>query len=89
MQDIMNLFTELYMRFIYKNYKHYFVAGPPITYTSHIKGTALLQRLNLSSDMISKGPYIMKSPHFSSYSQQVWVIAVVQTDNTDGKIKII
>lgn len=62
------------------------MAGPPITYTTHIKGTAVLQRLNLSTETISKGPYIMKSPHLSSYSQQVWVIAVVQTDNTDDEI---
>ncbi|RZF38143.1 hypothetical protein LSTR_LSTR005504 [Laodelphax striatellus] len=60
------------------------LAGPPITITSKHKATDILQRQNFTSD-ISSGPFVMKSPAMSTYCQQLWVIAMVETDNTDDE----
>lgn len=34
---------------------------------------------------IATGPFIMETPRLSTYNQQLWVIAVLRTENTDGK----
>lgn len=43
---------------------------------------------NATSDFnrkdIATGPFIMRSPKMSTYSQQLWVIAKLYTENTDG-----
>ncbi|KAL1123112.1 hypothetical protein AAG570_002200 [Ranatra chinensis] len=61
------------------------LAGPPITLTTVYKASQLLRNQNISSD-IASGPFIMKSPAMSTYNQQLWVIAVVETDNNEDEI---
>lgn len=51
--------------------------GPPITSTSE-------QKAHVNSSEMATGPFIMKTPLLSTYSQQLWVIAKLSTSNTDG-----
>lgn len=62
------------------------LSGPPITSTTEQKASEILQQQNLSSSLLATGPFTLHTPTLSTYHQQLWVIAVVQTDNTDGKI---
>lgn len=66
----------------------HFAAGPPITKTYKFDGVNLLSK-NATSDFsrkdIATGPFIMRSPKMSTYSQQLWVIAKLYTENTDGR----
>lgn len=59
-----------------------FILGPPITLTSKISG---VETLKLSNGSLPQGPYVMKTPSLTVYNQRLWLIAVVQTDNKDGK----
>ncbi|XP_071439308.1 transmembrane protein 181 [Hetaerina americana] len=59
------------------------LAGPPITSTSEQKSSKLLPKLNGTD--IATGPFIMKTPAMSTYSQQLWVIAKVATENKDDE----
>lgn len=52
--------------------------GPPITTTSE-------EKAHVNASETATGPYIMKTPPLSTYSQQLWVIAKLSTANTDGK----
>lgn len=61
------------------------VIGPPITKTTHVKGSSVLEAHNLSVDLMAQGPFPIQSPSITVYRQQLWVIAVVHTDNSDGK----
>lgn len=54
------------------------LAGPPITSTTE-------QKAHLNGSEMATGPFIMKTPTLSTYSQQLWVIAKFSTSNTDGK----
>lgn len=40
----------------------------------------------MNSSEIATGPFIMKTPLLSTYSQQLWVIAKLLTSNNDGNI---
>lgn len=51
--------------------------GPPITSTSE-------QKAHLNGSEMATGPFIMKTPLLSTYSQQLWVIAKLSTSNNDG-----
>lgn len=53
--------------------------GPPITSTSEHKE-------HLNGSEMATGPFIMKTPLLSTYSQQLWVIAKLSTSNNDGNI---
>lgn len=57
--------------------------GPPITSTSEQKASVLISKQNGSD--LANGPFIMMTPAMSTYSQQLWVIAKVTTDNKDGE----
>lgn len=59
-----------------------FVTGPPITLTSKISGVEVLKHTNGS---LPQGPFVMKTPSLSVYNQRLWLIAVVLTDNKDGR----
>lgn len=61
------------------------VIGPPITKTTRVKGSSVLEAHNLSVDLMAQGPFPIQSPSITVYRQQLWVIAVVHTDNSDGK----
>ena len=52
--------------------------GPPITSTTE-------QKAHLNGSEMATGPFIMKTPALSTYSQQLWVIAKFSTANSDGK----
>lgn len=54
-----------------------FVLGPPITSMTE-------QRAHVNGSEIATGPFIMKTPLLTTYSQQLWVIAKLSTSNTDG-----
>ncbi|CAG9857632.1 unnamed protein product [Phyllotreta striolata] len=66
------------------------LAGPPITLTTRVDGISLLPKGNGSitggSRNVATGPFVMKTPKLSTYSQQLWVIAKLSTENTDGEI---
>jgi len=51
--------------------------GPPITSTSE-------QKAHLNGSEMATGPFVMKTPLLSTYSQQLWVIAKLSTSNNDG-----
>ncbi|KMQ93068.1 transmembrane protein 181 [Lasius niger] len=52
--------------------------GPPITSTSE-------QKAHLNGSEMATGPFIMKTPLLSTYSQQLWVIAKLSTSNNDDE----
>jgi len=56
--------------------------GPPITRTieQHFP-----RPIKSNGTEMATGPYNMKTPSMSKYSQQLWVIAKVKTENTDGR----
>lgn len=61
--------------------------GPPITSTIELDGKTLLPKDNqshINRKDIATGPFTMKTPAMSTYSQQLWVIAKLATENTDG-----
>uniref|UniRef100_A0A182JCN4 Transmembrane protein 181 n=1 Tax=Anopheles atroparvus TaxID=41427 RepID=A0A182JCN4_ANOAO len=65
------------------------LAGPPITVMSKVSGSSLLP--NGSADAtgnghLAKGPFVMRTPLMTTYSQQLWIIAKLTTDNTDDEM---
>ncbi|KAJ8917991.1 hypothetical protein NQ315_011444 [Exocentrus adspersus] len=68
------------------------IAGPPITLTTEMDGESTLPKTNSTASPstnrkeIATGPFIMKTPKMSTYAQQLWVIAKLSTENTDGEI---
>ncbi|XP_011303897.1 transmembrane protein 181 isoform X1 [Fopius arisanus] len=54
------------------------LAGPPITATTE-------HRVRLNGSDMATGPFIMKTPALSTYSQQLWVIAKFSTANNDDE----
>uniref|UniRef100_A0A6P7FJ98 Transmembrane protein 181-like n=1 Tax=Diabrotica virgifera virgifera TaxID=50390 RepID=A0A6P7FJ98_DIAVI len=68
------------------------LAGPPITLTTEVDGVSLLPKNNNTNPNINKniatGPFIMKTPKLSTYSQQLWIIAKLSTENTDGNMTV-
>ncbi|XP_044262247.1 transmembrane protein 181 [Tribolium madens] len=60
------------------------IAGPPITSTTELDAKTLLNKDN-HSNSIATGPFIMKTPSLVTYSQQLWVIAKLSTENTDDE----
>ncbi|XP_008552936.1 transmembrane protein 181 isoform X1 [Microplitis demolitor] len=54
------------------------LAGPPITSTVE-------EKAKLNATDMATGPFIMKTPALSTYSQQLWVIAKFSTSNTDDE----
>lgn len=67
------------------------VAGPPITSTVEINALSLLSNTSTvnKKDFLSTGAFIMKTPLLTTYSQQLWVIARLKTDNSDGILLLI
>ncbi|CAH2009468.1 unnamed protein product [Acanthoscelides obtectus] len=65
------------------------VAGPPITKTTVVDKSLLLPKTNSSNGYkrdIASGPFTMRTPTMTTYSQQLWVITKLSTENTDGEI---
>ncbi|KAB0802999.1 hypothetical protein PPYR_05185 [Photinus pyralis] len=63
------------------------LAGPPITSATEVDGKSLLPKDNQTgSGSIATGPFIMRTPTMSTYSQQLWVICKLATDNNDDEI---
>ncbi|XP_019772753.1 transmembrane protein 181 [Dendroctonus ponderosae] len=63
------------------------LAGPPITETTAVDAISILPKLNNATNFkdIATGPFIMKTPKLSTYNQQLWIIAKMKTQNTDGE----
>ena len=59
--------------------KFHFTLGPPITWTFERQAT----ELNVTD--MSVGPFGLKSPLLSTYHQQVWLIAKVDTAKREGE----
>lgn len=69
------------------NYIIYFSSGPPITITQEYSGVKILAN-NTNNKIhadLSRGPFVMHSPEFGTYNQQLWLIAEVSTKNSDGE----
>ncbi|XP_044761439.1 transmembrane protein 181 [Coccinella septempunctata] len=65
------------------------VAGPPITSTAELDGKLLLPKnnqSNLSQALIASGPFTMRTPSLTTYSQQLWLIVKLTTGNKDDEI---
>ncbi|KAK6629582.1 hypothetical protein RUM43_003399 [Polyplax serrata] len=60
------------------------LAGPPITLTSEQKTSGLLRKTN-DTDIIARGPFVMRSPAMTTYNQQLWIMGKILTDNVEGK----
>lgn len=63
------------------------LAGPPITKTTKISATSLLSNTSAANDkhIMATGPFIMRSPLMTTYSQQMWLIAKLETGNSDDE----
>lgn len=63
------------------------LAGPPITVTTEISSTTLLANTSYSGDknFMATGPFVIRSPLMTTYSQQLWLIAQMETDNSDDE----
>lgn len=63
------------------------LAGPPITQTTGISASTILANTSHARDKNIKatGPFTMRSPLMTTYSQQLWIIAKLETDNTDDE----
>ncbi|KAL3279140.1 hypothetical protein HHI36_016654 [Cryptolaemus montrouzieri] len=64
------------------------VAGPPITSTAELDGKLLLPKDNqshLDKGRIASGPFTMRTPALTTYSQQLWVIVKLTTGNRDER----
>lgn len=63
------------------------LAGPPITITTETSASTLLANTSKSGDknVMATGPFVMRSPMLTTYSQQLWVIAKLETGNSDDE----
>lgn len=62
------------------------LAGPPITWSSEINASTLMPNTTTKpDDFLANGPFAMKTPLMTTYSQQLWLIAVLSIDNTDDE----
>ncbi|KAL1464780.1 hypothetical protein WDU94_004398 [Cyamophila willieti] len=61
------------------------LSGPPITSTVSELGTDLLHKQNISLDAITTGPFVLQSPPVTPYSQQMWLIMTLKTEDTDDE----
>lgn len=63
------------------------LAGPPITSTTEVNASSLLSNTSAANDkhIMSSGPFIMRSPLMTTYSQQLWLIAKLETHNSDNE----
>ncbi|KXJ79321.1 hypothetical protein RP20_CCG001258 [Aedes albopictus] len=63
------------------------LAGPPITVTTMVTGSSLMPNTTSPNpDYLATGPFVMRTPLMTTYSQQLWLIANIETDNTDDEI---
>lgn len=63
------------------------LAGPPITTTTTISATTLIKNTTNSNDknIMATGPFVMRTPLMTTYSQQLWLIGRMETDNRDNE----
>lgn len=63
------------------------LAGPPITNTTQCTANELLTNTTKATDkdIMATGPFVMRTPILTTYSQQLWVIGRVKTDNHDDE----
>lgn len=63
------------------------LAGPPITKTISMNASSLVANTSSANDknVLAKGPFVMRTPLLTTYSQQLWLIAKMTTDNTDDE----
>ncbi|RXG72783.1 Transmembrane protein [Armadillidium vulgare] len=61
------------------------LAGPPITSTVEQRITEVMPDLNQSQ--LATGPFVLKSPSLSTYSQQLWVIAKIIMNHNEEFFK--
>lgn len=63
------------------------LAGPPITTTTTISATTLIKNTTNANDknLMSTGPFVMRTPLMTTYSQQLWLIGQMKTDNRDNE----
>lgn len=57
------------------------VAGPPIIDTVTVNGSSFTI---LSTNSMKTGPYMLQSPPMSTFHQQLWLIAHIETDSIAG-----
>lgn len=70
------------------------LAGPPITVMSKVSGGSLQPNGTVAAAAgdgapgayLARGPFVMRTPLLTTYSQQLWIIAKLTTDNTDDEM---
>lgn len=68
------------------------MTGPPVTYTTQVDATNSVMKDNHSRSTytdVATGPFILRTPALSTYNQQLWVIATLKTDDTDGMFIVV
>ena len=67
------------------------LAGPPITSTTEITANSILNTTltNDNNGILATGPFILRTPLTTTYSQQLWLKAKLETANKDGEKYII
>lgn len=63
------------------------LAGPPITATTEINANTILANTSKANDkaILATGPFVMRTPLLTTYSQQLWVISKMDTGNSDDE----
>lgn len=64
------------------------LAGPPITWSSTVNASSLMPNSSAAIkpiDFLATGPFAMKTPLMTTYSQQMWLMAVLAIDNNDDE----
>ncbi|XP_035792031.1 transmembrane protein 181-like isoform X2 [Anopheles albimanus] len=73
------------------------LAGPPITVMTRMDGSTLLPNASdgggggataspADGGYLARGPFVIRTPLLTTYSQQLWIIAKLTTDNTDDEM---
>ncbi|XP_063707229.1 transmembrane protein 181 [Culicoides brevitarsis] len=63
------------------------LSGPPITWSTEISAKELtVNQTNKNNDFLATGPFVIKTPVLTTYSQQLWLIAKMEIDNIDDEI---
>lgn len=62
-------------------------AGPPITITTTVSAKSLIANTTSANDknIMATGPFVMRTPLLTTYSQQLWLIGRMETDNHDDE----
>lgn len=59
--------------------------GPPITLTKAVDANSLQKNDTKNDFYLATGPFVLKSPFTTTYSQQLWLFGKIETESADSK----